>query len=187
MLSYLGIPKRVSPIAPHPSRLPVILASMVGRPPRLLALGALILLAMSGCSVEPEGEEETYMCVSWSDLSDPQAAFDEADAVIIGRSSPASGVTRMFGVDAGVHEVEVLQVFKGEVAAVALIASTPETCTTGAPYPSGDPLDAQGDLLLFLTEPSDDTPWSTLTPFDGVRSAPGDGSLPFDANATSDS
>src|SRR5699024_11492749 len=57
-----GIPKRVSPIAPHPSRLPVILASMVGRPPRLLALGALILLAMSGCSVEPEGEEETYMC-----------------------------------------------------------------------------------------------------------------------------
>ena len=69
---------------------------------------------------------------------------------------------------------------------VALIASTPETCTTGAPYPSGDPLDAQGDLLLFLTEPSDDTPWSTLTPFDGVRSAPDDGPLPFDATAVSD-
>ena len=158
---------------------------MVGRPPRLLALGALVLLAMSGCSVGPDGEEEVHMCVSWSDLSDPQAAFDEADAVIIGRSSPAAEVTRMYGLDAAVHEVEVLQVFKGDVAEVELIASTPETCT-GSTYPSGDPLDAEGDLLLFLTEPSDDTPWSTLTPFDGVRSAPGDGSLPFDATATSD-
>src|SRR5690625_6359814 len=89
------------------------------------------------------------------ELSDDQAVVVVSDAVIIGRSSPASGVTRMFGVDAAVHEVEVLQVFKGEVAAVALIASTPETCTTGAPYPSGDPLDAQGDLLLFLTAPSE--------------------------------
>lgn len=127
------------------------------------------------------------MCVSWSDLSDPQAAFDEADAVIIGRSSPSSALTSMFGVDAAVHEVEVLQVFKGEVAELELIASTPQTCTTGAPYPSGDPLDDPEDLLMFLTEPSDGTPWSTLTPFDGVRSIPSDGSLPFDATATSDS
>ena len=93
----------------------------------------------------------------------------------------------MFGLDAAVHEVEVLQVFKGEVAEVELIASTPQTCTKGAPYPSGDPLDDREDLLLFLTEPSDDTPWSTLTPFDGVRSAPSDGTLPFDTTATSDS
>lgn len=163
-----------------------ILTIMADRPARSVVLGALFLLVISGCSVGSWEDDEVHECVSWADLSDPQAAFDEADAVIIGRSSPRTEATSMYGLEAAVHKVDVLQVFKGDLAEVELIASTPETCTTGAPYPSGDPLDTEEDLLLFLTEPSGDTPWSTLTPFDGVQTAPDDGLLPFDASATSD-
>ncbi|UEJ82790.1 hypothetical protein Bra3105_00180 [Brachybacterium halotolerans subsp. kimchii] len=103
--------------------------------------------------------------------------------MIIGRARASTNVTSMYGLDAAVHDVEVLQVFKGDLGASVAVAATPETCTTGAPYPSGDPLDADDDLLLFLTQPAGRTPWSTVTPLDGVQPAPKDGSLPFEVTA----
>lgn len=90
----------------------------------------------------------------------------------------------MFGLDAAVHDVEVLQVLKGDVESPAAVASAPETCTTGVPYPNGDPLDAEEDLLLFLTKQDGESPWSTVTPFDGAQPAPEDGSLPFETSAS---
>lgn len=93
----------------------------------------------------------------------------------------------MFGLDAAVHNVDVLRVLKGDLADTEAVASIPETCTDGAPYPNGDPLDAEEDLLLFLTKQDGDTPWSTVTPFDGAQPAPKDGSLPFKVPATASS
>lgn len=146
-----------------------------------------MLIVMSGCASERDRGVEAETCVSWADLSDPQVAFDEADAVIIGRSSASTEVTNMFGLDAAVHNVDVLQVLKGDLADTEAVASTPETCTDGAPYPNGDPLDAEEDLILFLTKQDGDTPWSTMTPFDGAQPAPKDGSLPFEVPATASS
>lgn len=156
---------------------------MASRVPRIVALGVLVLTAASACASYPGRGVEAEACVSWADLSDPRAAFEEADAVIIGRARASTNVTSMYGLDAAVHDVEVLQVFKGDLGASVAVAATPETCTTGTPYPSGDPLDADDDLLLFLTQPAGRTPWSTVTPLDGVQPAPKDGPLPFEVTA----
>lgn len=164
-----------------------MMTSMANRAPQLIASVALVLTAMSGCVSERDRGVEAETCVSWADLSDAQVAFDEADAVIIGRSSASTDVTSMFGLEAAVHDVEVLQVLKGDVVGTVAVASIPETCTTGAPYPNGDPLDAEEDLLLFLTKQDGETPWSTVTPFDGAQPAPKDGSLPFKVPATASS
>jgi hypothetical protein len=63
------------------------------------------------------------------DVSDPQLAFDEADAVIIGTPQPTGDTTQMYGVDAAVHELAVDEVIKGDVGdeASLRIASTPVT------------------------------------------------------------
>lgn len=177
----LGIPQQDASVR---YRIRCILTFMSSRVPQIVALGVLGLLAASGCASDPGRGVKAEACVSWADLSDPQAAFDEADAVIIGRSSASTTVTNMYGLDAAVHDVEVLQVLKGDLADTEAIAATPETCTTGAPYPSGDPLNADEDLLLFLTQPAGGTPWSTVTPLDGAQPAPKDGSLPFEVTAT---
>lgn len=92
----------------------------------------------------------------------------------------------MYGSNAAVHDVEILQTLKGDLSESVLVASTPETCTSGAPYPHGDPLDAEGTLILFLTTPASDGAWPTITPFDGVLPLSDDGSLPFDTTTTSD-
>lgn len=159
---------------------------MHSRSRRLLLLGAAACLLIPACSSDPREGEIVAECVSWSDLADPQTAFNVADAVIIGRPVASSGAKLMFSVDATVHEVDVVQIFKGEIDETVSIASTPETCTTGSPYPNGDPLETELEVLLFLTAPADDGIWSTVTPVDGVRSVPEDGSLPFDSVSPSD-
>lgn len=94
---------------------------MASRVPKFVASGALVLIVMSGCASERDRGVEAETCVSWADLSDPQVAFDEADAVIIGRSSASTEVTNMFGLDAAVHNVDVLRVLKGDLGACQLV------------------------------------------------------------------
>lgn len=151
------------------------------KPIRLIAIASLAVAAtlLSSCSnASPSGGEE---CVSWMDVSDPQVAYDEADAVVLGRSSSTGATTPMHGVDAAVHEVEVEQVVKGELAPGSVrVASTPTTCTAGGAYPDGDPLGRDGDVIVFLRAPESGDVWSLITPLDTVLPAPEDGTLPFD-------
>lgn len=138
--------------------------------------------ALCSCAGFPGVRSE--MCVTWVSFDPPQAAFDEATAVVIGEPAATGTTVEMFGVAATVHEVAVGEVLKGEIpdAGTIRVASTPMTCTGGSVYPDGDPLDVEGEVIVFLHGPEDGV-WHTLTPFDGVLPLPGDGTLPFEAEA----
>ncbi|MCP2265424.1 hypothetical protein APR03_002780 [Promicromonospora thailandica] len=75
------------------------------------------------------------------------------------------------------------------------VLSTPETCTGGGAYPSGDPLDPasglagpDGTVVLLVTTATDVTDGggslSLLTPYQGVLTPAADGSLPAEWPAT---
>lgn len=121
------------------------------------------------------------MCVSWVDVSDPQAAYDYADAVVIGTASPTSDAIRMYGVDAAVHEITVAETVKGNhEPGIVRVASTPITCTSGDTYPDDNPLDVDSAVIVFLQAPEGEDAWSLITPIDTVIPVPGDGTLPFE-------
>ncbi|MFC0674697.1 hypothetical protein [Brachybacterium hainanense] len=152
-------------------------------------IAALILIAVIGpvlpaCTVAPGGRTGVYQCADWADFSDPALAFESADAVVVGTPAASTSTVPMMGVDAAVHEVAVRVVLKGEVedGGTIEVASTPETCSDGGLYPSGDPLDTDAELLLYLTTPSTFGIRATLTPGeDTVRPAPPEDTLVSDA------
>lgn len=151
------------------------------------ALASAVMLA--SCSAGGGGFPRAEACVSWVDFQTPQDAYDDADVVLVGQSSPADGSVDMFGLAAAVHEIAIGGILKGELpdAGRVQVASTPVTCTGGDTYRDGDPLDTGGDLILFLREPGDDhgDVWHLITPFDGVFPVPDDGSLPFETEPAS--
>ena len=131
-------------------------------------------LLATGCSSEPQ------TCVDWIDVSDPQRAYDAADAVVVGSVEATGDTQRMYGVDAAVHALSVTEILKGDLAPGTLeVASTPVTCTAGGIYPEGDPLEVTGDVIVFLRAPDEVKAWTLITPYDTVLPLPGDGSLPF--------
>lgn len=136
-----------------------------------LLAAVLVSSTLTSCSVlglQPES------CVSWIDVSDPQMAYDEAEAVIIGTSSATGKTANLYGVNAAVHEIEISEVVKGDDLAgepTVLVVSTPVTCTGGEIYPDGDPLDVEGELIMFLNRPESGGAWQLITPFDTVLPA----------------
>ncbi|WP_156954045.1 hypothetical protein [Brachybacterium phenoliresistens] len=147
--------------------------------------GSLLLIAVIGpllaaCTLAPGGLTSTYQCADWADLSDPQLAFDTADAVVIGTPAASHATVPMLGVDAAVHEVSVRDVLKGDVAPDSTIevASTPASCGDGEPYPDGDPLGEETELLLYLTTPSALGVRGLVNPYQGAGPVPDAGDLP---------
>lgn len=128
--------------------------------------------ALSGCV--------THTCVSWVDFETAQDVYDDAQLVVRGTDTGVVGVRGVFGVAAPVHRIEVLEVLGGsDPGATVDVASTPMTCMGDAgEYPDGDPLDVEGEVILFLTDA--DGGWRLITPFDGVLPMPDDGVLPFE-------
>lgn len=141
-----------------------------------VAVGLGASSGLAGCGLLPQAQS----CVSWVAHETPQEAFDGADLVVTGRVAPAHATRNVFGYRAAVHEVTVVQVLKGSAdAEVRLeVASTPETCSGDEVYPQGDPLDVEGNVVLFLIDPEATGEWRLLTPFDGVLGAGPDGAPP---------
>ena len=87
-----------------------------------------------------------------------------AAAVLVGTPLRRDGGVRIYGYEANIHEVAAERVLKGDVGSGSVrVASMPVTC--GQSYPDGDPLDAGGRQLLFLTKQNGE--WFTMTPDQG--------------------
>ena len=144
---------------------------------RLAAAAAISLVSvtvLSGCWLEPGSH--TAACVDWVRFGTLQERFDHAGAIVVGTPQPTDGETRIYGYQANIHAVEVERVFKGDVGTAPVrVASMPVTC--GKSYPDGDPLDAGGRQLLFLTNQNGE--WFTMTPDQGALPFPTGTPLPF--------
>ena len=139
-----------------------------------MTIGVLLVALLSGCWVLPVSHTDT--CVDWVRFSTMQQRFDHAGAVLVGTAVKRDGEVQTYGYQANVHVVEVEQVLKGRLGEGPVrIASMPVTC--GASYPDGDPLDAGGRQLFFLTQQNEG--WFTMTPDQGAVPFPAGTPLPF--------
>jgi hypothetical protein len=145
----------------------------------LALVGALVGLPfVSGCTLLQEAT-----CVDWVNFASPEATAEDADVIVVGTVTGTTESTTLYGVSATVHEFSVDQVLKGELSdPTILVTSTPETCTPGGSYPTGDPLDSDSRVELFL-DPEGST-WRTITPWDGVVVVPDGGPLPWEPAPT---
>ena len=151
--------------------------------PAIVPLAAVLLGSiLTSCSVLAP---QVGVCVSWIDVSDPQTAYDESEAVVIGTLEATKETVSLYGIQAAVHELTISEVVKGDVEQTPTIrvASTPVTCTGGDTYPEGDPLDVEGEQIVFLNSPEPDGAWQLLTPYNAVLPAKADGTLPFETPA----
>lgn len=140
----------------------------------ITAIGVLLVALLSGCWLLPVSR--TDACVDWVRFETMQQRFDHAGVVLVGIPLKRDGEVRIYGYQANVHVVEVEQVLKGSLGNEPVrIASMPVTC--GASYPDGDPLDAGGRQLFFLTQQNGE--WFTMTPDQGAVPFPAGTPLPF--------
>lgn len=145
------------------------------RPACLAAIG-LVVFAATGCGLVPGAG--TAVCVDWVWFETPQAQFDEAKLVVIGKPVRRDGETAIYGYAGQAHVVEVESVLKGRPGPGPLrIVSMPPTCTGGEVYPDGDPLDTTRRVLIYATEQNDQ--WFTMTPAQGVVLFDRGARLPF--------
>ena len=140
-----------------------------GRVAATVTAALLVVAPLSGCVT-------AQSCASWPDYQDEQSRIDESDlvvdVVVIGRD----GTEPMFGADANAWIAEVRSVVSADDEGAGVhdgdpirLVSTPDTCASGGMYASGDPLDTQDEVRVYLTESgTSDGSWNTLTPFDGV-------------------
>ena len=137
-------------------------------------------VAVAGCAAFGGGAES---CVSWVEFKNPADAMADATVVVLAEGPTAlAGTTDLFGVDANVHSVQVADVLKGTDVRAGQdleVTSTPVTCTGGGVYPDGDPLDASGTLVLYLSWDLDAHVWRTMTPSQGVIAATDGGQVPL--------
>ncbi len=155
------------------------MASRRGRARLLAALAAGALVASTaGCA----GGVQSASCVDWVYFDSPADATAQAELVVLTTGpAPKSGTARLFGLTVAVHAVEVGAVLSGTGAVPGQtldVISTPETCTGDGVYRDGDPLDASGSLVVFLSKDPDTQAWQTLTPLQGVVPATPDGQVP---------
>ena len=150
------------------------------RPLQAGIVGLLTCGLASGCSLLPPATSET--CVDWVRFETPQAQFDHAALVLIGKPVRADGETLIYGYEANVHLVEVETVLKGDPGPPPLrIASMPPTCSAGVSYPDGDPLERSRRMLIFATK--QEGGWFTQTPAQGAVPFETGKPLPFGAAA----
>lgn len=137
---------------------------------------ALVAVLGSGFGIIPTSGTET--CVDWVRFESPQDQYDQAGAVMVGRSVGEDGKTVIYGYQATGHVVQVEQVLKGSPGTGNVrILSVPQTCTGSNSYPNGDPLQAAERVIIFANQQGKD--WVTMTPEQGVLPFPEGTELPF--------
>jgi hypothetical protein len=143
----------------------------------VIATALLGLPFVAGCTTE-----SSITCFDWVDYASPEATAADADLVIIGTVTGSTESVTFSGSPATAHELTVERVLKGELSEeTILVTSTPETCTSNGPYPTGDPMDSVARIELFLH--SEDGTWRTITPRDGAVVVPDGGPLPWEPPA----
>lgn len=145
---------------------------------RTLLAGSFLLaaLALTGCGAFGIGGT-SGTCVDWVLYDTPQDAAANADAVVIGRVPSLDATTRLYDLDVHVWNVEVESWVQGEGEADEIsVVSAPRTCETGSPYPDGDPLETDDEVMLFLSYEGNSV--RTITGYQGVIVAPADRTLP---------
>lgn len=155
---------------------------------RALAAAGVASLVLAGCAVVDAvragvpGDGGAETCVSWVLHATPAEAAQD-NLAVRGRVVGRAGTERIWGVEAALWELEVDAVLVGagvEPGERVLVLSTPETCLGhGEVYPSGDPLDVDGAVVVILHDDGEHGP-RTVTPFDGVVPPGPDGGLPGD-------
>lgn len=149
-----------------------------------LPLTVLALMSSSAaCGAAGIGTQTgAETCVSWVGYDTPADALADADAAVLTRGPiTAVGTAEVFGADASVHSVPVVDVLKGTGVSSGQeveVISTPVTCTGGETYPEGDPLQVTGTQVVFLHLDEAAGAWRTLTPFHGVVPAGDSGDVP---------
>ena len=150
----------------------------------LLGVAALVVLPLGGCAMETSS-----ICVEYVDFETPAAAAAGVAVVVVGTVVGSAGQREIYGEPAPVHRFAIESVLKGEVPGDAReidVASVPQSCNGAdrGPFPDGDPLDTTDRVELFLSE--EDGAFHTVTPWDGVESAPPGKPLPWDPAAATD-
>jgi hypothetical protein len=137
------------------------------RLPLLMASALLVAVGLSSCAIA-----QPRACASWVDYVTTAEMEEAASDVVVSDSVDARGTEMLFGVDAAAYDVTVAETHKGviEPGREIRVISTPDSCGSNF-YPEGDQLGGAGPLRLYLTK-NDDGTFQTLTPFDGVESAP---------------
>ncbi|QIZ98319.1 hypothetical protein [Leifsonia sp. PS1209] len=139
-------------------------------------LGALVLVAaaLSGCA------PVVRSCPSWADFSDPDAAYRQADVVVVGHVAGRDGtIGTQFG-DVRAYRFEVEDAVKGgESGTVVRIGSRADPCDGGDGYTGGDALAGAADRVIVYAI-NDTGGLVTLTPSQGVTALPDGAPLPFD-------
>jgi hypothetical protein len=147
----------------------------------VVSLSALALV-LSGCSSAGSvaGAEPVFVaefsepaCVDWRAYDSLEEVAGSHDFIVRAELEPTGTTVTMYGEEASLHRATVTEVFGGEaeVGDVLDVVSTPASCTTGAPYPDGDPM-LRDEATLALS-PGGQARGSaefvqTITPYDGV-------------------
>jgi hypothetical protein len=142
---------------------------------RMSLVAAVVAVSLSGCI-------RVESCPGWVDFETPQDLYDDARLVVTGEAEPAGGDVLLYGAEATVYRIHVDDVLKGDPGdGDLLVASTPFSCGgQNDPSPDGDPLDIDGEVILFLFRTEAGDGWRTATPLQGVLPMPDDGVLPFE-------
>ncbi|WP_277210249.1 hypothetical protein [Isoptericola croceus] len=137
---------------------------------------ASVLAAAAACTAD----DGSQVCFDWAVHDTPAQAAQDA-LVVRGAVTGAAGEGTAWGVRATRWDVAVEEVLAGEgveAGQQVTVLSSPETCNGGrGPYPAGDPLDVDGEVIVILHDDAE-LGLRTVTPFDGVVAAGPDGGLP---------
>lgn len=151
----------------HRTRRPIAVAG---------TLGALVLAAatLSGCA------PVVRSCPSWADFSDPDAAYRQADVVVVGHVAGRDGTIGTALGDVRAYRFEVEDAVKGSASGtVVRIGSRADPCDGGDGYVSGDALASAADRVIVYAM-NDTGGLVTLTPSQGVTALPDGAPLPFE-------
>ncbi|GAA1985999.1 hypothetical protein GCM10009718_24230 [Isoptericola halotolerans] len=139
-------------------------------------LAAVAALTIAACGAG-DGDET---CFDWAVHDTPVQAAQDA-LVVRGAVVGAAGEGAAWGVRAARWDVAVDEVLAGEgveAGQQVTVLSSPETCNGGrGPYPVGDPLDVDGEVVVLLHDDAE-LGFRTVTPFDGVVAVGPGGDLP---------
>lgn len=133
----------------------------------------LVTSVMAGCAPAFVSEFSEPVCLDWRDYGSLEEAAGSHDFIVRAELEPTETTVTIYGEEASLHRATVTEVFGGEaeVGDVLDVVSTPASCTTGAPYPNGDPmLRDEATLVLIPGDPA----WGsaeflkTITPYDGL-------------------
>lgn len=160
---------------------------IIGNMRRLPRAAAAVVLAamalgLTACVTAPQSAS----CVDWVLFDSPEDAAADAGAVVIARVDSQDSTATMYGAKVNVWKLEVSTWLKGEGDDTILVASSPRTCEAGSPYPDGDPLDTDDEVVVFLAKSQGDPApisgytgeWTTITGYQGVIPATAEGGMP---------